>query len=72
MHNFNKNLQTLYSKLVTNNVSDSKSYNERQCILSYSALLKVSSDDLADCKFQSHNELVRPPLISQTQMHQKV
>ena len=45
-----KNLQTLYSKLVKNNVFDSKSHNERKCILSYSDLLKLSSNELADCK----------------------
>ena len=28
-HNFNENLETLYSKLVINNVYDSRSHNER-------------------------------------------
>ena len=52
LHAFDKNLQTLYSKLVTNNVFDMKSHNERQHILIYPALVKLSSNKLADCKFQ--------------------
>ena len=51
-HNFNENLQTLYSKSVTNNVFDSKSQNQRQCILSYLALLILSYDELVDCKVE--------------------
>ena len=52
MHYFDYNLRTLYLKLVTNNIFDSKSCNERQHILSYLALLKLSSDELGDCKVQ--------------------
>ena len=44
MHDFNQNLKTLYSKLVTNNDFDQKSYDVRQCILTYSDLLKLNSD----------------------------
>ena len=40
MHDFDEHLKTLYSKLVTNNTFDHKSYDVRQHILSYSALLK--------------------------------
>ena len=50
-HDFNENLKTLYSKLVTNNDFDHKSY-ARQHILTYSALLKLCSNKLVDCKFQ--------------------
>ena len=51
-HDFDENLKILYSKLLTNNVFDRKPHNERQHILSYSSLLKLSSDKLVDCKFQ--------------------
>ena len=51
-HNFDENLKTLYSKLVTNNVFDHKSQNERQHILSSLALLNSCYDKLVDCKFQ--------------------
>ena len=51
-HDFHENLETLYSKLVINNIFDSRSYNKRQCILSYSALLNSSFEELADCKVQ--------------------
>ena len=51
-HDFDKNLKTLYSKLVTNNDFDNKSYDARQCILTYFTLLKLCSDELVDCKFQ--------------------
>ena len=52
MHDFNENLKTLYSKLVINNIFDSRSHNERQHILSYSALLNSSFEEPADCKIQ--------------------
>ena len=39
MHNFNKNLKALYSKLDTNNDFDHKSYDVRQHVLTYLALL---------------------------------
>ena len=51
-HDFDENLQTLYSKVVMNNIYDSKAHNERQCILSYWALLKLRSNKLANCKVQ--------------------
>ena len=51
-HDFDENLKTLCSKLVTNNVFDHESHNERQCILSYFAFIKLCSDNPADCKFQ--------------------
>ena len=50
-HDFDENLKTLYSKLVTNNNFDHKSYDERQHSLTYLALLKLCSDELPDCKF---------------------
>ena len=49
---FNKTLKTLYSKLVTNNNFDHKSYDVRWCILTHWTLLKLCSDELMDCKFQ--------------------
>ena len=49
-HNRNENLKTLYSTLVINNVFDSRSHDERQCIFSYSALLNSSFEELVDCK----------------------
>ena len=51
-HDFDKNLKMLYSKLVTNNNFDHKAYDVRQCILTYSALLKLCFDEFADCKFE--------------------
>ena len=51
-HDFDKYLKTLYSKLVINNIFHSKSHNERQCILSYSALLRLSSEELVNHKVQ--------------------
>ena len=51
-YNFEENLKALYSKLVTNNEIDHKSYDVRQCVLTYSALLKLCMDELADCKCQ--------------------
>ena len=50
-HDFDENMKILYSKLVTNNDFDHKSYDARQCSLTYSALLKLCSDKLTDCKF---------------------
>ena len=47
-----ENLKTLYSKLVMNNNYDHKSYDARQWILSYSALLTLCSDEISDCKLQ--------------------
>ena len=52
-HDFDENLKTLYSKPVTNNNFHHKSYDARQHILSYSALLTLCSDELSDCKLQS-------------------
>ena len=51
-HDFCKNLKTQYSKLLTNNDFDHKSYDVRQCILTYFALLKLCTDELTDCKSQ--------------------
>ena len=39
MHDFDENLKAVYSKLVTNNNFDHKSYDVRQCVLTYLALL---------------------------------
>ena len=52
VHDLDENLIILYTKLVTNNYFDHKSYDVRQCILTYLALLKLCSDELSDCKFQ--------------------
>ena len=52
VHDFNKYLKTLYSKLVTNNDFDHKSYDARQHFSTYLTSLKLCSDELADCKFQ--------------------
>ena len=52
MHDYDENLKTLYSQLVTNNGFAHKSYYVRQHILTYSALLKLCSAELMDCKFQ--------------------
>ena len=52
MHDFNENLKTLYSKLVTNNNFNHKLYDVRQCILTHLALLQLCSDELVDCKSQ--------------------
>ena len=52
-HDFDENQKTLYSKLVTNNNFDHKSYDVRQHILTYFALLKLCSDELMD--FKLHN-----------------
>ena len=49
---FSKILKTLYSKLVTYNDCDNKSYDVKQHILTYWALLKLCSDNHADCKLQ--------------------
>ena len=51
-HDFKENLKTLYSKLVTNNELNHKSYDIRQCVLTYLALLKLCTDELTDCKSQ--------------------
>ena len=52
MQDFDENLKMLYSKLVTNNNFNHKSYDARQCILSYLALPKLCFHKLTDCKFQ--------------------
>ena len=52
VNDFNKNLKTLYSKLVSNNNFDHKLYDERQNILTYFILLKLCTDELMDCKSQ--------------------
>ena len=49
---YDESLKTLDLKLVTNNNFDHKSYDARQGVLSYLALLKLCSDKLSDCKFQ--------------------
>ena len=51
-HDFEDNLTILYSKLVNDNDIDYKSYDARQCVLMYSALLKLCTDELTDCKSQ--------------------
>ena len=51
-HDFDENLKTLYSKLVTNNDCNHKSYDVRQNLIRYLALLKSCTDELADCKLQ--------------------
>ena len=51
-HDFDENLKTLYSNLVTNNDFDHKSHDVRLCTLSYLALFKLSSNELTDCKSQ--------------------
>ena len=52
MYDFEENLTILYSKLDTNNDLDHKFYDVRQCVLTYSALLKLCTDELTDCKSQ--------------------
>ena len=52
MHDFKENLIILYSKLVTINDLDNKSYDVRQHVLTYSALLKLCTHELKDCKSQ--------------------
>ena len=52
MHDFDKNLKTLYPQSITNNDFDYESYDVRQCILTYAALLKLCIDELMDCKSQ--------------------
>ena len=49
---FNENLKSLYSKLVTNNNYDHKSYDTNQWNVSYSALLTLCSDEISGCKLQ--------------------
>ena len=51
-HDLDKNINTLYTKLAVNNNYDHKSYDVRQQVLSYSALLTLCSDELSDCKPQ--------------------
>ena len=51
-NDFNKNLEKWYSKLVINNAFNSRSHNERPCILSYSVLINSSSEELTNCKAQ--------------------
>ena len=43
-HDFSENLETLYSKLDANNDFDHKSYDARQGVLFYLAILKLCSD----------------------------
>ena len=52
-HVFEDNPTILYSKLMTNNNLDHKSYDVRQHALTYSALLKLCTDELTDCKLSS-------------------
>ena len=52
MHDFDEILETRYSKIVTNNDLEHQSYNARQHILFYLALIKLCSDELTDCKIQ--------------------
>ena len=49
-HDFKDNLTTLYSKLVDDNNIDHKSYDVKQCVITYSVLLKLNMDELTDCK----------------------
>ena len=44
------NLTTLYAQLISDN--DHKSYDVRQWVLTYPALLKLCKDELPDCKSQ--------------------
>ena len=53
MHDFVDNLTILYSKLFPNNDLDHKSNEVRQHVLTYSALLKLCTDELTDCKSQN-------------------
>ena len=74
-HDLDKNLKT-HAKLVTNNNYDHKSYDARQWIISYSALLKWCSDELSDCKLQiaqltSQVNNILPPSINQNIIVQK-
>ena len=50
LHVLKENLKFMCSKLVTNNKLDHKSYDVRQCVLMYSAPLKLCTDELANCK----------------------
>ena len=52
VHNFEDILTTVCSKLGDDNDINHKSYDIRQCVLMYSALLKLCTDDLIDCKSQ--------------------
>ena len=52
VHDFKDNVTILYSKLVNNNDLDHTSYDVRQHILMYSALLKLYTDELTDFKSQ--------------------
>ena len=52
MHDCEENLTILYSRLVTNNDLYHKSYDAQQCVFRYSALLKLYTDELTDCKSQ--------------------
>ena len=51
-HDFDENMKALYSKLVINKDFDHKSSDIRQCALTYLALLKLCTDECADCKSQ--------------------
>ena len=52
VHDFQDNLTTLYSKLVDDNDIDPKSYDVRQHVITFSALLKLCMDEVTDCKSQ--------------------
>ena len=52
VHVFEDNETILCSKLVTNNDLDHKSYDVRQHVFTYSALLRLYTDELTDCKSQ--------------------
>ena len=52
MHDFGANLKTPYSKLVTTNELDHRSCDVRQHVLIYYAVLKLCTDELADCVWQ--------------------
>ena len=47
-----ENQKKTYSKLVTKNNFDHKSYDVRQHVLAYLALLKLCTDELVNCKLQ--------------------
>ena len=49
---FQQKSENTILRWVTKNNFDHKSYDTRQCILTYLTLLKLCSDELADCKFQ--------------------
>ena len=51
-HDCDENLKKLYTKLATNNNFDHRSYNVRQCTVTFLALHKFCSDELIGCQLQ--------------------